>query len=107
MGEFLSSVMSGLSSAGTSIGNFATNLVKDGSWLNNAFSGKNLSDTLGGAAKGFDAYSTFKAGKAEDALKNKAFGLQEQQYNDYTDRLAEDDAKKQKQNDMFADIWNA
>lgn len=115
MGEgFLSSVMSGLSNVGNSIGNFATDLFKDGSWLDGAFNnigdsltgdngiltGKNLSDTLGGAAKGFDAYSSYKAGKAKDAFDNKVFGLQEEQYK----KSLED---QEKLNQTFADVWGA
>jgi len=121
MGEgFLSGIMSGLSSAGNSIGNFATGLVEDGSWLNDVFSGagdnfltgtdgiltgKNLSDTLGTGGKLFGAYADYQSGQKSDALKDKAFALQEQQYNDYTQRVEDEDERNKLVDNTISNIW--
>jgi len=104
---FLNSLMNGASTVGTNIADFTTDLFKNGSWLNTAFSNDNFSTTMKGLSSGFDAYSKYGAAQAKEKNDAKIFALQEDQYKDYlTDK---DDEKKRiaSIDNSFGSVWGA
>jgi len=80
-------------------------LFQDGGWLNTAFSGENLSKTLGAGAKAFGAYSDFKAANAQEDYQNKLFGLQEDQYKNALADQDEEKKRRDKVDNSLASIW--
>jgi hypothetical protein len=82
-----------------------TNLFKDGSWLNNAFSGENLSKTIGAGSSVVDAFSKYQAANATEKFNDKLFNLQETQYNNSLEDQEEEKLRRNSVDNSLASIW--
>jgi hypothetical protein len=82
-----------------------TNLFKDGSWLNNAFSGENFSKTIGAGSSVVDAFSKYQAANATEKFNDKLFNLQETQYNNSLEDQEEEKLRRNSVDNSLASIW--
>lgn len=85
---------------------FFTNLFKDGSWLNNAFSGENFGKSLGGIAGIGGAVSNYNSAKAQEKYQNNLFGLQQDQYNNLLKDQEEEKKRRDKVDNSLASVWS-
>lgn len=85
--------------------NWFSDLFKDGSWLQNAFSGENFGKSLGGMANIGGAVAQYNAANAKENFDNKVFGLQEQQYNNLLKDQEEEKKRRDKVDNSLASVW--
>ena len=89
----------------SNLGNSASSVFSDGSWLKNAFSGENFGKSLGGIADMGGAVAQYNAANAKEKFDNKVFGLQEQQYNNLLKDQEEEKKRRDNVDNSFASVW--